>query len=139
MTREDMEQLISLESEIKAIEASMKSPKSRYVPVCYKDYRTGKGINKVSFEDDGGKQEMEELRRKLTARKYRLRRKLIEAEAFIGGLKDSQMRTILRMYYINGCTQEEIGNELHYSAARISQKISEFWLGQKTTLSKKKT
>ena len=102
MTREDMEQLISLESEIKAIEASMKSPKSRYVPVCYKDYRTGKGINKVSFEDDGGKQEMEELRRKLTARKYRLRRKLIEAEAFIGGLKDSQMRTILRMYYING-------------------------------------
>ena len=139
MTREDMEQLISLESEIKAIEASMKSPKSRYVPVCYKDYRTGKGINKVSFEDDGGKQEMEELRRKLTARKYRLRRKLIEAEAFIGGLKDSQMRTILRMYYINGCTQEEIGNELHYSAARISQKISGFWLGQKTTLSKKKT
>ena len=139
MTREDMEQLISLESEIKAIEASMKSPKSRYVPVCYKDYRTGKGINKVSFEEDGGRQEMKELRRKLTARKYRLRRKLIEAEDFIGGLKDSQMRTILRMYYINGCTQEEIGNELHYSAARISQKINEFWHGQKTTLRKKKS
>lgn len=138
MKREDMEQLISLESEIKAIEASMKSPKSRYVPVCYKDYRTGKGINKVSFEDDGGAEELRELKRKLSARKSKLRRKLREAEDFIGGIKSSQMRTILRMYYINGNTQQEIGEELHYAQSVISSKLKMFWAEQEEIERRKK-
>ena len=130
MKREEMEQVISLASEIKAIEASMKSPKSRYVPVCYKDYRTGKGINKVSFEDDGGEEEWKELKKKLTVKRNRLKRRLREAEDFIGGVNNSQMRTILRMYYINGNTQQEIADELHYTQSVISAKIRIFWAEQ---------
>ena len=122
MKREDMEQLISLESEI----------------MCYKDYRTGKGINKVSFEDDGGTEELRELKRKLNARKNKLRRRLKEAEEFIGGIKSSQMRTILRMYYINGNTQQEIGDELHYAQSVISSKLKMFWAEQEEIERKKK-
>ena len=138
MKREDMEQVISLASEIKAIEASMRSPKSRYVPVCYKDYRTGKGINKVSFENDGGEEEWKELKKKLIAKRNRLKRKLRDAEDFIGGIRNSQMRTILRMYYINGNTQQEIADELHYSQSVISSKIRMFWAEQEEIERRKK-
>lgn len=138
MTRKDMEQCISLRHEIKAIEASMRSPRSSYVVVFYKDYRTGKGIPKAKQEVDNGEEEIRLLKayhRKLVRK---LKRKLAAVEDFIASVDDSEMRTILRMYYINGNTQKEIGEELHYTAQRISQKINEFWFGQMTTLRKTK-
>ena len=138
MTRSEMEQCISLRAEIKAIEASLKSPKSTYVAVFYKDYRTGRGIPKSKQEIDHGEEEIKRLKTRLTARKSKLAKRLIDAEKFIEDIEDSQMRTILRMYYINGNTQKEIGEELHYSEARISQKITSFWMGQATTLRKTK-
>lgn len=139
MTRKEMEQCISLRHEIRAIEDSIRSPKSTYVVVFYKDYRTGKGIPKARQEVDNGEHELRLLKSKLTARKAALLKRVKKAEEFINEVEDSQMRTILRMYYINGNTQKEIGDELHYTAARVSQKLNEFWLGQMTTLRKKKT
>lgn len=136
MTRKEMEQCISLRHEIKSIEASMKSPKSSYVVVFYKDYRTGKGIPKARQEVDNGEEEIKKLKAYHTRQIKKLRRRLDAAEKFIAEVDDSEMRTILRMYYINGDTQKEIGDELHYTAARISQKLNEFWFGQMTTLRK---
>lgn len=130
MTRKEMEQCISLRHEIKAIEDSMKSPKSTYVVVFYKDYRTGKGIPKARQEVDNGEAELKALRDRLNSRKRRLMKKLQAAEKFIDKVEDSEMRTILRMYYINGCSQQDIGDELHYSQTAISAKIRMFWLEQ---------
>ena len=130
MTRKEMEQCISLRYEIKAIEDSMKSPKSTYVVVFYKDYRTGRGIPKAKQEVDNGESEMKALRKRLLSRRRRLMKKLQAAESFIETIEDSEMRTILRMYYINGCSQQDIGDVLHYSQTAISAKIRMFWFEQ---------
>ena len=130
MTRKEMEQCISLRDEIMAIERSMKSPKSTYVVVFYKDYRTGKGIPKARQEVDNGEAELKRLRERLNSRRRRLTKKLQAAEEFINNVEDSEMRTILRDYYINGMSQQEIGEELHYSQTAISTKIRMFWFTQ---------
>ena len=139
MTRKEMEQCISLRHEIKAIEASMKSPRSSYVAVFYKDYRTGKGIPKTRQEVDNGEEELRILRAHLTTCRRKLMKRLAAAEKFVSEVEDSQMRTILRMYYINGNTQKEIGEELNYTSARICQKLNEFWFGQMSAREKKKS
>lgn len=130
MTRKEMEQLKSIPDEIKAMEQSLKNPRMEYVNVYYKDYRTGKGIPKSRSEYDYDHQEWNRLKRRLRRKIVKLGKLLIEAEAFISSVDDSRMRTILRMYYINGNTQEDIGRELHYTSARISQLINEFWTQQ---------
>ena len=132
MTRKEMEQCISLRHEIKSIEASMKSPKSSYVVVFYKDYRTGKGIPKARQEVDNGEEELKALKAQLDSRKRRLMRKLKKAEEFISKVDDSLMRTILTRKYLEGAKQKEIAEELNYSEARISQLINSFWLEQST-------
>jgi len=131
MTRNEMEQCISLRAEIKAIEESMKSPKSTYVTVFYKDYRTGKGIPKSLEGLDNGEEQLRELKAYHKNRKRKLMRRLRQAEKFIDGLEDSEMRTILRMYYINGNSQKEIGDALSFTPGRISQKLTTFWNVQK--------
>lgn len=132
MTEKEMKQCISLREEIKAIEKSMKSPKSSYVAVFYKDYRTGKGVPKSRQELDDGEEYLRIQRGQLKACMRKLRKRLAEAEAFINDIDDSQMRTILRSYYINGESQEEIGEALNYTQATISTKLKVFWLGQRT-------
>ena len=131
MTRTEMEQCISLRAEIKAIEESMKSPKSTYVTVFYKDYRTGKGIPKSLEGLDNGEEQLRELKAYHKNRRRKLMRRLRQAEKFIDSLDDSEMRTILRMYYINGNSQKEIGDALSFTAGRISQKLTAFWNMQK--------
>lgn len=130
MTRKEMEQCISLRQEIKAIEESMRSPKSTYVTVFYKDYRSGKGVPKSRQELDGGEESLRVLRGDLLRCKRKLLTRLQKAEKFIEAIEDSEMRTILRKYYINGDYQKDIAEELNYSPGRISQKINTFWLTQ---------
>jgi DNA-directed RNA polymerase specialized sigma subunit len=127
VTRKEMEQIISLRHEIKAIEASMKSPKSTYVSVFYKDYRSGKGVPKSRQELDEGEEQLRILRGNLTICRRKLIKRLAKAEKFIESIEDSEIRTILRMYYINGNSQQEIADELHYTQSAISTKLRAFW------------
>ena len=130
MTRTEMEQLKRIPDEIKAIEESLKNPRMEYINVYYKDYRTGKGIPKSRSEYDYDHQEWYRLRKKLRKKIEKLSGLVIQAELFIASIDDCRMRTILRKYYINGDTQEDIGKELHYTSARISQLINKFWTQQ---------
>ena len=108
----------------------MRSPKSTYVTVFYKDYRSGKGVPKSRQELDGGEESLRVLRGDLLRCKRKLLTRLQKAEKFIEDIEDSEMRTILRKYYINGDYQKDIAEELNYSPGRISQKINTFWLTQ---------
>lgn len=137
MTRRELEQCISLRQEIESIEQAMRSPKSTSVVVFYKDYRTGKGIPKAKRETDNGEEDLRIMKANMKACKKQLARRLRQTEKFIEELEDPEMRTIFRKRYIEGVTQKEIAKELHYTPARISQKINSFWLGQETTLRKK--
>lgn len=130
MTRKEMEQCLSLRHEIRAIEESMKSPRSTYVSVFYKDYRSGKGVPKSRQELDNGEEELRILRADLNRCKRRLMKRLKQSELFIESIEDSEMRTILRMYYINGNSQQEIGEALHYTQNTISVKLRSFWFSQ---------
>lgn len=127
MTKKEMEQLKRIPDEIKSIEQSLKNPRMEYVNVYYKDYRTGKGIPKSRTEYDYDHQEWNKLKKKLRRKIKTLGRLVIRAEEFISGIEDSEMRTILRRYYINGDTQDDIGKELHYDRSTISKKIERFW------------
>lgn len=131
MTKKEMEELISIKQEINAIEMSLCAPKSTYTFAFYKDYRTGFPIPKIETGYDDGTIDKEQLIKKLITAKKKLRSKIIEAEEFIAEQNESELRTILRSYYINGLSQEEIGKLLGYNQSVISRKISIFWRKQK--------
>ena len=127
MTRAEMEQIKTIPFEIDAIRDTLNNPRIEYVNVYYKDYRTGKGVPKSSSERDYDHAEWNRLKRKLNRKIERLAKLVVKAEQYIDTLDDSEMRTILRQYYINGHTQEEIGNQLGYDDSTISKKLDAFW------------
>ena len=130
MTRTEMEQLKRIPDEIKAIEESLKNPRMEYVNVYYKDYRTGKGIPKSRSEYDYDHQEWYRLKKKLRQKIEKLSRLIIQAELFIANIEDSEIRTILRMYYINGQTQDQIASQLNCDRSTVSKKLDRFWVEQ---------
>ena len=125
-----MEQCRSMRYEIASIESAMRSPRSTVVAVFYKDYRTGKGVPKSRQEVDHGEEELRILKGSLSICKRKLAKRLLQAEKFIEGVEDTEMRTILRMYYLNNASQKEIGDMMHYSQTAISTKLSVFWISQ---------
>lgn len=125
-----MEQCRSLRYEIASIETAMRSPRSTIVAVFYKDYRTGKGVPKSRQEVDHGEEELRILKGSLSICKRKLAKRLLQAEKFIEGVEDTEMRTILRMYYLNNASQKEISDMMHYSQTAISTKLSVFWISQ---------
>lgn len=127
MTRAEMEQIKTIPSEIDAIKDTLNNPRMEYVNVYYKDYRTGKGIPKSRSEYDYDHLEWNKLKRKLKRKIERLGRLVVKAEKFIETIDDSELRTILRQYYINGRTQEAIGSQLGYDDSTISKKLDAFW------------
>lgn len=127
MTKQEMEELISIKQEINAIEMSLCAPKSTYTFAFYKDYKTGHPIPKIETGYDDGTIDKEQLIKKLITAKKKLQSKIIEAEEFIAEQNESELRTILRSYYINGLSQEEIGKLLGYDRSTITKKIKRFW------------
>lgn len=50
---------------------------------------------------------------------------LAEIEEFISQIPDSNARQIFEFIYLNGMTQQEVGERLGYTKGRISQIVSE--------------
>lgn len=67
------------------------------------------------------------LKRKLERKLEELQDLLCQTEEQIEEIPDPMTRTIVRLYYRNGLSQQEIGRELHYSQQRVSQILDEFW------------
>ena len=121
-----LKQLKALRREAEGLKYSIDNAKPEIVTDYYKDYKTGQGIPKslvgVDFDWKG-----------ISSRERRLKRKLdeisrlIEAiEKDIEAIDDPDTRTILRMYYVEERSQEEIGGALGYDKATISRKIKAF-------------
>ena len=132
MTRAELEKLSALKAEIEAIEREIDQVEPEAVVAdVYKDYtRDPQGITKIMRGSNGG----DEAMRRLTWRRRRfvalLRQKVEEAEEFIEGVEDPELRTILRLTYISGATQEEIGAALGYERSVISRRLTAFWKGE---------
>lgn len=58
-------------------------------------------------------------------RQHQVDELLTEIEEFISLIPDSNARQIFELIYLNGMTQQEVGDQLGYTKGRISQIVSE--------------
>lgn len=121
-----LKQLKALRREAEGLKYSIDHAKPEIVTDYYKDYRNGRGIPKslvgVDFDWKG-----------ISSREKRLKRKLdeisllIEAiEKEIEAIDDPDMRTILRMYYVEEMNYREIEEQIFMSKSTIQRKLKNF-------------
>ena len=120
---EQIKQLKALRREAEGLKYSIDHAKPEIVTDYYKDYRSGRGIPKTLVGVDFDWKGISSRERRLKCKLDEIS-KLIEAiEGEIEAIGDPDMRTILRMYYIEERSQEETGGVLGYDKATISRKI----------------
>lgn len=76
--------------------------------------------------DEDRHRKVEQVIKKLQAKKDKLQDLEDEIESFIDSIDDITLRLIFRYRYLQGMTQEEIGRKLHIDRSRISRRIDCF-------------
>ena len=66
------------------------------------------------------------LRERYSTNLEKLQQDCNETEQWVETIPDSQMRRIFRMYYLDGETQQKIGERLHIERSTVSKKIEAF-------------
>lgn len=126
MTKEQLEQIKGLKSEIKCIQDDL-----RNLPMI-KDSVTGSMVEHpyikrtmviTGIDESKG----ERLRKRLERRLGDLQEMLLEMEDWLDTVPDAEMRAILRLKFRNGMKDREIADELGYSRAGIAMKIKRFF------------
>lgn len=120
---ENMTKIRKLKKEIMGLRYSIDNAKPELQADFYKDYRTGKGIPKsvVGFVFD--EKEIHAREQKIKLRLKQLESVIKNAEEEIDSVEDPELRSILRLYYIEGETQENIGKILHIERSSVSKKL----------------
>lgn len=125
MTRKRIEQYRSLKAEIKELDHKLKNigeDDQMYCSDTILDYRTGKGVPRgISGIDWGKLHKTEERYMKM---KEELEKECAEIEVYINGIQDSRLRRILRLKYVDGKSQMEIGMVMHLDQSMVSKTIS---------------
>ena len=99
-----------------------------YLSDTAKDYRSGYPVT-ITIDGYGSEEYI-----KAKDRLYnRLARKLIAIqmeregiEELLDSVDDPEMRVIIRLYYINGLTQEQVAKEVGYSRETIKRRLRKF-------------
>lgn len=126
MKRKDLEGCRALVQELETLEEKyLKAKPGENVGDTYGDYRSGYKVTKVMYGKSSKR--AKQLQEKIFAKANKLRNKIYEIEIWLDDIDDSFMRDVIRLYYVCGETQEEIGRRKHYSQQRINQRIEEFW------------
>lgn len=120
---ENVTKIRKLKKEIMGLRYSIDNAKPELQADFYKDYRTGKGIPKsvVGFVFD--EKEIHAREQKIKLRLKQLESVIKNAEEEIDSVEDPELRSILRLYYIEGETQENIGKILHIERSSVSKKL----------------
>lgn len=123
---EQIKQLKALRREAEGLKYSIDHAKPEIVTDYYKDYRTGKGIPKSLIGVDFDWKDISSRERRLK-RKLDEISKLIETiEKEIEAIGDPDMRTILRMYYVEELSYREIEEQAFISKSAIQRKLKNF-------------
>ncbi len=126
MTRQDLEQLRSVKYEIRSLQEDLKN-----LPVvsdCVTGSRSEFPYTKRRVEIRGvDPEKSRKLRKKLEGKLESLSNQVQIMEEWLDSVEGSEIRTILRMYYYRGMTQQEIAQELGYSREAIGVKIHRFF------------
>lgn len=120
---ENVAKIRKLKKEIMGLRYSIDNAKPELQADFYKDYRTGKGIPKsvVGFVFD--ERDIHAREQKIKLRLKQLESVIKNAEEEIDSVDDPELRSILRLYYIEGETQENIGKILHIERSSVSKKL----------------
>ena len=123
---ENVAKIRKLKKEIMGLRYSIDNAKPELQADFYKDYRTGKGIPKsvVGFVFD--ERDIHAREQKIKLRLKQLESVIKNAEEEIDSVDDPELRSILRLYYIEGETQENIGKILHIERSSVSKKLKKF-------------
>ena len=127
MTKHDLEQIGSLRAEIKNLVSEIDRAEKTMAVDTVIGSRTScpwdphpiliKGIDTAKAN---------RFATRLNRKCQELQDQLAEVENWIESLEDAEMRTIIRLYYRNGLTDEQIGKELSFCQQRIWQKRTAF-------------
>lgn len=121
---EQIKQLKALRREAEGLKYSIDHAKPEIVTDYYKDYRTGRGIPKSLVGVDFDRKGISRSRERRLKRKLDEISKLIETiEREIEAIGDPDMRTILRMYYIEERSQEEVADVMHCDRTTVSKRL----------------
>lgn len=127
MDYEQLKQLRSLRREAEGLKYSIAHAKPEIVTDYYKDYRNGRGVPKSLVGLTFNAKSINARERRLKSKLGEIRGLIEAIEKDIEAISDPDMRSILRMYYIEERSQEEIGSVLGYDKATISRKIKAFY------------
>ncbi|MEG2521269.1 MAG: sigma factor-like helix-turn-helix DNA-binding protein [Anaerovoracaceae bacterium] len=127
MTREDLESIRSLRNELVSLQQEYINPKRTEVNIFYKDYKNGHPVPKVDSGIDCGEAEQKRLAKLIAQKTKVLQSRILKTEQWIDSIDDPEMRGIIRMYYEQGLTQEEIGNLLNIDRSVISRRLKSFF------------
>ena len=120
-----MKKLIAELRDITKREAELRFNPSEELADSVKDYRSGFG--KTIVIRGYGDAKWQRLRILYAEKSAELTHRIGEMERFLDNIDDPEIRTILRMRYADGMTQEEVGEALGYSRQAIQKKEERFW------------
>ena len=137
ITRKRLQTIRALRQELDTLEKKyIKIPKIEEVADTVGDYSFGlKRTMVIRGQSDFRSKELEE---KILVKQAKLENEALLLENYLEGIEDSEMRDILRLYFILGLTHEEIGERKGYSRQAITKKIDKFFEKEKSSTSSKK-
>ena len=126
MNRKRLESLRALKQELDTLcNKYMKMPVMQEEADTYGDYSLGMKRTKVIRGQSDYRSK--KLTEKIETKSKRLEKEVLRLEEFLDGVADSEMRDILRLYYAEGLSQEEIGRRKGYSRSAVATKIKNFF------------
>ena len=133
MTMDDLKQLKALHREIEQLDKSIQRLEAREVPVVsgkvrgsshdfpYIEVRTPVLMYEPKTNDT-----IQKLLKMKRERREKAEKKVIEIEAYIAAIPDSETRQIFEMYFQEGMRQQDIAKEMSMDQSRISRKIYDY-------------
>ena len=132
MTRADFEQIPKLKIEIKKLaEEVVKAEKSTVADSVIGSRLTVPYDAHIIFIEGVDSFVCIKLKQRLQRKLDELQDLLFKMEEKIDQIPDATIRTIVRLYYRNGLTMDEIGREIHYSRQWVSKLLDNFFESMK--------
>ena len=128
MNKERLKKLRSLIKEAEHLEIEIEDVRfqpSEKLADTAKDYRTG--YPHTIMIEGYGDNRYAELKRKLYEKLGKVQAERWGLENWLDSVQDPELRTILRMQYVDGLTIEAVAEELEYSVATINRRLQKFW------------
>ena len=134
MTKERLEQLRYIEKALKSVKADIQKLNQQIANSTGRNYtdRVKGSMSEFPYIETHYQfsgvdySAYNRLKEKLEHKEAELQKRLSELEDWLEGIEDEKLYLIFRLKYRNGMTNEEIGKEIGYTAARVSQYIHSY-------------